>query len=62
MAVLRSALFQAVAFSVCIYVLEAFYGSLANAVVVTSNILVVFGPVFIMLLGIYFIVSSVFRK
>jgi hypothetical protein len=62
MAVLRSALFQALAFFASLYVLETFYGSLAGAVAATSNFLVVFGPVFVMLLGIYFIVSAICKR
>jgi hypothetical protein len=62
MAVLRSALFQALAFFVSLYVLETFYGSLTGAVAATSNFLVVFGPVFVMLLGIYFIVSAICKR
>lgn len=62
MTVLRGALFQAIAFFACIYALEGFYGSLGGAAVLASNVAVAFGPVFVMIVGLCFVVGAVLKK
>lgn len=45
----------------CVYVLEGFYGSLANAAVFASNVSMAFGPVLVILIGIGFLLKAVLK-
>lgn len=56
--VLRSAVFQAIVYVGGIWILEKHFGSIANSMSFISSVFVAFGPVLVMLIGLYFIVKS----
>ena len=58
MGTLRSAVFKAIVYVGGIWILEKHFGSIANGMSFISSVFVAFGPVLVMLIGLYFIVKS----
>lgn len=58
MGTLRSAVYKAIVYVGGIWILEEHFGSLANGMSFISSVFVAFGPVLVMLIGLYFIVKS----
>lgn len=56
---LRTAVFQAIVYVGGIWMLEKHFGSIANGLSFVSSIFIAFGPAFVMIIGLYFILKSI---
>ena len=60
--ILRDSFLKAIVFVIGIWLLERFFGSIANGVSQLSVILIAFAPVIVCIIGVFFILKSAFFK